>query len=194
MLWRSGNLVTFDSFWRPNQVPVRVCNRETRGESTLERLWLLVLDRPGRDGRPADRRHQRRDLRSRYEDFHAELVRGGNATLRVEKLDDERIVLDVNLSQSAGAQRPFAALRSMFVSEGNSDVARIGWRTKDSQLFQDDPVREFKRASASELWGASCPRGTTPVHPIWSSAISAGRSNSPRAKRRAAVPRAPPRA
>ena len=40
----------------------------------------------------------------------------------------------------------------MFVSEGNSDVARIGWRTKDSERWLQEPVMDFKRANAAELW------------------------------------------
>jgi hypothetical protein len=178
---------TFDSFWRPNQVPVRVGDRVENGLHLIQ-LWtwtngradeVLVLypadgywrarPKPAAnlrssvygssflvgpvetEGRPiVDIKDVAYDPESKT--FTLNFVRGGNATLRVEKLDDERIVLDVNLSQPAGAQRPFAALRSMFVSEGNSDVARVGWRTKDSQLFQDDPVMEFKRATASELW------------------------------------------
>jgi hypothetical protein len=84
--------------------------------------------------------------------FTLNFARGGSATLRVETINDERMVLDVNLSQSVGAQRPFAALRSMFVSEGNSDVARIGWRAKDSERWLQEPVMDFKRANASELW------------------------------------------
>ena len=75
-----------------------------------------------------------------------------SVTLRVETLDNVRMVLDVNLSQSVGAQRPFAALRSMFVNEGNSDVARIGLRAKDSQRWRQESVMEFMRATASELW------------------------------------------
>jgi hypothetical protein len=84
--------------------------------------------------------------------FTLNFVRGGAATLRVDKLDNERIVLDVNLSEAFGSARPFAALRSMFVSEGNSDVARIGWHAKDSQLWRQEQVMEFKRAGAAELW------------------------------------------
>jgi len=178
---------TYDSFWRPNQVPVRVGNRVENGLHLLQ-LWtsrhggfdeVLVLypadgywrARPmppsnlrwsaygssflvgpvESQGRPlVDIKDVAYDPETKT--FTLSFARGGSATLRVEKLDGERIVLDVNLSQSAGAQRPFAALRSMFVSEGNSDMARVGWRAKDSQLFQDDPVMEFKRATASELW------------------------------------------
>ena len=178
---------TFDSFWRPNQVPVRVGDRVENGLHLIQ-LWTWTNGRADEvlvlypaDGYWRARPKPAANLRSSVygssfligpvetegrpivdikdvaydpatKTFTLNFVRGGNATLRVEKLDDERIVLDVSLSQSVGAQRPFAALRSMFVSEGNSDMARVGWRAKDSQLFQDDPVMEFKRATASELW------------------------------------------
>ena len=178
---------TFDSFWRPNQVPVRVGDRVENGLHLLQ-LWtsrhggfdeVLVLypadgywrARPmpptnlrwsaygssfmigpvETEGRPIV---DIKDLA--YEPatktFTLNFVRGGSASLRVEKLDDERMVLDVSLSQSVGAQRPFAALRSMFVSEGNSDVARIGWRAKDSERWLQEPVMDFMRANAAELW------------------------------------------
>ena len=41
-------------------------------------------------------------------------------------------MLDVALERAGRAERPFAALRSMFVTEGNADVAQVGWRGKDS--------------------------------------------------------------
>jgi hypothetical protein len=177
----------FDSFWRPNQVPVRVGNRVENGLHLLQ-LWtarhggfdeVLVLypadgywrARPmppanlrwsaygssfligpvETQGRPVvDIKDLAYDPETKT--FTLNFVRGGSATLRVEMLNDDRMVLDVNLSESAGAQRPFAALRSMFVSEGNSDVARIGWRTKDSERWLQEPVMDFKRANAAELW------------------------------------------
>ena len=178
---------TFDSFWRPNQVPVRVGNRVENGLHLLQ-LWnarhggfdeVLVLypadgywrARPKppanlnwsaygssfligpveTQGRPlVDIKDIAYDPETKT--FTLNFARGGSGTLRVERLDAERMVLDVNLSQSAGAQRPFAALRSMFVSEGNADVARIGLRAKDSQRWQQEPVMDFMRADAAELW------------------------------------------
>jgi len=177
----------FDSFWRPNQVPVRVGNRVENGLHLLQ-LWssrhggfdeVLVLypadgywrARPKppanlnwsaygssfligpveTQGRPlVDIKDIAYDPETKT--FTLNFARGGNGTLRVERLDAERMVLDVSLSQSAGAQRPFAALRSMFVSEGNSDVARVGLRAKDSQRWLQEPVMEFMRADAAELW------------------------------------------
>jgi hypothetical protein len=83
--------------------------------------------------------------------FTLEFARGGSATLRLAKLDDERIVLDAALTQPV-ADRPFAALRSMFVTEGNADVAHVGWLAPGGQSWTRSPVMEFSRASAAELW------------------------------------------
>jgi hypothetical protein len=176
---------TFDSFWRPNQVPVRVGKKVENGlhlyssvraprwlrrgvvpyppmataraadaafEPATGRIRLVLHGRAGGSRRPPLIGIKDMAYDPETKTFTELFARGGSATLRVEKLDDERIVLDVNLSQSAGAQRPFAALRSMFVSEGNSDVARIGWRAKDNQLWREEPVMSFKRANAAELW------------------------------------------
>ena len=84
--------------------------------------------------------------------FTLNFARGGSATLRLDKLDQERIVLDVTLGAPVTADRPFAALRSMFVTEGNADVAQVGWRGKDIAAWTKQPVMDFKRASAAELW------------------------------------------
>jgi hypothetical protein len=79
-------------------------------------------------------------------------ARGGAAVVRLQTLDQERIVLEVTLEAAVAAERPFAALRSMFVTETDADVAQVGWRAKGSELWQRVPVMEFKRASAVELW------------------------------------------
>jgi hypothetical protein len=84
--------------------------------------------------------------------FTLNFARGGSATLRLDKLDQERLVLDVTLGAPIAADRPFAALRSMFVSEGNADVAHVGVRAKESQSWTQTPVMDFKRGSVAELW------------------------------------------
>ena len=182
--WLVG--LTFPSFWRPNQVPVRVGDRVETGFHLLQ-LWTW------RDGRadevlvlyPADGYWRARPLPpvnlrwSAYgssfligpietagrplvdikdvafepetHTFTLNFVRGGSATLRLDKLDQDRMVLDVNLGTTVSGG-PFAALRSMFVTEGNSDVAHVGWRAKGSAAWTKSPVMEFSRASAAELW------------------------------------------
>jgi hypothetical protein len=82
--------------------------------------------------------------------FRLQFVRGGGATLRLETLDQDRQVLDVTLDPVVDL--PFAALRSMFVTEINNDVAHLGWRVKGAQSWERAPIMEFKRASAVEVW------------------------------------------
>lgn len=179
--------LTFPSFWRPNQIPVRVGNRVETGFHLLQ-LWTRHQERAEEvlvlypaDGYWRARPLPPQSLRwSAYgssfligpveisgrpfvdikdvvfdpatRSFTLNFVRGGSATLRLDKLDQERIVLDVDLSAPVAADRPFAGLRSMFVTEGNADVAQVGWRGKDSPAWTQMPVMYFKGASAAELW------------------------------------------
>ena len=183
--WLVG--LTFPSFWRPNQVPVRVGDRVEIGFHLLQ-LWTW------RDGRadevlvlyPADGYWRARpmppvnlrwsaygssfllgpietagrplvDIKDVAFDpetntFALNFVRGGSASVRLDKLDQDRLVLDVQFSAPIVGDRPFAALRSMFVAEGNCDVAQVGWRAKGSAAWMKSPVMEFKQANAAELW------------------------------------------
>ena len=84
--------------------------------------------------------------------FRLAFTRGGSATLRVDKLDDEHQALEVTLDPPVGGNAPFAALRSMFVTETNNDVAQLGWRVKGGQAWERAGIMDFKRASAVEVW------------------------------------------
>jgi hypothetical protein len=179
--------LTFPSFWRPNQVPVRVGNRVETGFHLLQ-LWTRYQERAEEvlvlypadgywrarplppqtlrwsaygssfligpvetDGRPfVDVKDVEFDPATRT--FTTNFVRGGSATVRLDKLDQERIALDVTLGAAIAGDRPFAALRSMYVTEGNADVGHVGWRGKDAQAWTQAPVMQFKNASAAELW------------------------------------------
>ena len=178
--------LTFSSFWRNNQVPVRVGNRTETGFHLLQ-LWTRYQERAEEvlvlypaDGYWRARPLPPQNLRwSAYgssfligpvetggrpfvdisdvafdpdtHTFTLNFERGGSATLRLDALDQERIVLDVELTEPV-AGGPFAALRSMFVSEGNADVASVRWRAKGSAQLLQMPVMKFSRASAAELW------------------------------------------
>jgi len=83
--------------------------------------------------------------------FRLDFARGGAATLRLDSLDQERIALDVKLDEPI-SDLPFAALRSMFVTEVNNDVAQIGWRRNGTKAWQQEPVMTFRQADAVELW------------------------------------------
>jgi hypothetical protein len=84
--------------------------------------------------------------------FRLQFARGGSATLRLETLDTDKQVLDVTLDPPVGGDLPFAALRSMFVTEINNDVAHLGWRVKGAQSWARAPIMDFRRASAVEVW------------------------------------------
>ena len=82
--------------------------------------------------------------------FRLQFARGGAATLRLETLDQDRQVLDVTLDPVGDL--PFAALRSMFVTEINNDVAHLGWRAKGAPSWERQPIMDFKHAGAVEVW------------------------------------------
>lgn len=84
--------------------------------------------------------------------FSLAFARGGGATLRLDALDQDRIDLDVTIDPPVGANQPFAALRSMSVTETNSDVAQVAWREQGGALWGESPVMSFKHARAAEFW------------------------------------------
>jgi hypothetical protein len=133
-----------DGYWRARPLPPQNLRWSAYGSSFL--IGPVEVD-----GRPfVDIRDIAFDPATRT--FTLNFVRGGSATLRLDKLDQERIVLDVTLDPPVDGQRPFAALRSMFVTEGNADVAWLSWRRRSSQAWERAPVMSFTRANVAELW------------------------------------------
>lgn len=83
--------------------------------------------------------------------FTLKFTKGGSATVRMAATDESRHVLDVVLDRPvAGA--PFAAMRSMYVTEFNNDVARIAVREKGAKGWREDAIMAFKSAIATDLW------------------------------------------
>jgi hypothetical protein len=82
--------------------------------------------------------------------FRLALARGGGASLRVEAVDEEHIELAATLDPAV-APLPFAALRSMFVTETNADTAEATWLSRGARAFATAPVMDFQRASVTEF-------------------------------------------
>ncbi len=116
--------------------------------------------------------------------FHLAFARGGGATLRLAAVDEEHATLDVAFDTAPGDARPFAALRSMFVTETNADVAQLAWRSPGGTAYEVAPVMTFGRATALELW-AGPPPALAPQH-------ERARHDIPRFPRDAIEPRSPP--
>jgi hypothetical protein len=83
--------------------------------------------------------------------FTLAFERGGTATVKMAATDQKRHVLDVAFDRAIDG-RPFAALRSMYVTEFNNDVARIAVREKGASGWREESIMAFKRAVATDVW------------------------------------------
>jgi hypothetical protein len=83
--------------------------------------------------------------------FSLSFARGGGAQIAMKEVTTDRHVLDVTLQQAvAGA--PFAALRSMYVTEFNNDVARVAVRAPGAAGWREMPVMGFTGGPATDVW------------------------------------------
>ena len=83
--------------------------------------------------------------------FTLAFERGGSATVRMAKVDQSRHTLEVAFDRPVDG-RPFAALRSMYVTDFNNDVARIAVREKGARGWREDAIMAFERATATAVW------------------------------------------
>ncbi len=84
--------------------------------------------------------------------FLLKFKRGGTARIRLDKIDQEHMALDVTYSDAMPEGLPFASLRSMYAMQTMSDAARFAWRTKRGASWQEAEVIGFPGANATELW------------------------------------------
>lgn len=76
---------------------------------------------------------------------------GGSAKVHMATVDHQRHVLDVAFDKPV-AGRPFAAMRSMFVTDFNNDVARVAVREKGAKGWREAPIMAFDKALATDVW------------------------------------------
>jgi len=151
-LWTRANdraeevlvLYPTDGYWRARPLPPANLKWSAYGSSFLVGP-IEMKERPLVDIREIVFEPETRTFRLSF-------ARGGSATLRVATLDTERQVLEVTLDPPVAGGMPFAALRSMFVTEINNDVAQLRWRAKGAPSFERAGIMEFSRASATEVW------------------------------------------
>jgi hypothetical protein len=134
------------------------------------------------EGRPLVRiREVAFDPKSRT--FTLAFERGGSATVAMAKTDHNRHMLEVAFDTAVDG-RPFAALRSMHVTDSNNDVARIAVLDRGAKGWREEPIMAFKRATATDVWlGRVSPsRHNTSSPDMAFSAFSDG-SRTPRLQR-----------
>ena len=83
--------------------------------------------------------------------FRLAFADGGTGTIKVSKIDDDHIVLDVGFDQAI-VDKPFAALSSMYVTEFNADIARIALQRPDEKTWLEAPIMDFKTTRATKAW------------------------------------------
>ncbi|OYW31268.1 MAG: hypothetical protein B7Z45_10550, partial [Azorhizobium sp. 12-66-6] len=83
--------------------------------------------------------------------FALSFADGSSGRLRVAELDAERMVLDATLD-GAVAGRPFAALRSMYITQFNADVAQVAWKAEGAKGWQESGIMAFPGGAVLELW------------------------------------------
>ncbi len=77
---------------------------------------------------------------------------GNRAQVALGPLDEQRYRLEVTFARPI-AGKPFAAIRSMYVTRFNNDVADVAVLDEDKAAWSESPVMEFKgAANATELW------------------------------------------
>jgi hypothetical protein len=81
--------------------------------------------------------------------FALAFARGGSGRLTVTDARPDGLDLEIALTPPVPAGRPFAALRSMFVTPLQADVSEAGWRTA-SGIEERQPILDFATASVVE--------------------------------------------
>lgn len=77
---------------------------------------------------------------------------GSNGTLRIDGLDENRMVLDAALDRPVTGGKGFLALRSMYVTEFNNDVARIAIREPGAKGWREEALMPFTGGRATDIW------------------------------------------
>lgn len=88
--------------------------------------------------------------------FKLDFALGGSATIKLAHIDQNRQTLEVALDKPISG-KPFAGLRSMYVTEFNNDVARIAVREHSSKDggakgWREGPILDFRTSTASAVW------------------------------------------
>jgi len=190
--WRIVGM-TLPSFWRPQQVPVRVGARTDRGfhmlqifrkedGKALEALVLYPADgywriKPLPEERFGDGVYGSSFLLGPVEQgnrpvvdiasirivpkplaIHLRFVGGGSAVAKVSEISRTRTALDVRLSSPTANARPFAVLRSMYVTPDNADVSEVRWQESPEAAEQVLSLPDLKTLNGTHLrFGRSLP-------------------------------------
>jgi hypothetical protein len=83
--------------------------------------------------------------------FTLSFERGGQASMTMAEVGHDRHILDIAFDKPITGF-PFAALRSMYITEFNNDVSRVAVRPAGAKSWTEAPVMDFKGGRVTDLW------------------------------------------
>jgi hypothetical protein len=133
-----------DGYWRARPLPFGEMRWTAYGSSFLlgpvETQGRPVVDLKSIDFDPPSKT------------FSLEFARGGSARVTVGAIESTGIRLEVSYSDGMPNGLPFAAMRSMYVTDFNADVSRVAWRAGGQPGWGESAILPWKGGDITELW------------------------------------------
>lgn len=152
-LWKLGKtgsyevLVVYpqDGYWRTRPLPPQQLSATAYGSSFL----FGPIEQDG--GRPVVNIKEV-EFDPATLSFKLNFKDGSAGTLKLDSVDENRMVLDAVLDKPVTGGKAFVALRSMYVTEFNNDVARIAIREPGAKGWREELLMPFSGGKATDIW------------------------------------------
>lgn len=152
-LWKLGKtgsyevLVVYpqDGYWRTRPLPPQQLSATAYGSSFL----FGPIEQDG--GRPVVNIKEV-EFDPATLSFKLNFKDGSAGTLKLDSVDENRMVLDAVLDKPVTGGKAFVALRSMYVTEFNNDVARIALREPGAKGWREELLMPFSGGKATDIW------------------------------------------
>jgi len=132
-----------DGYWRPRPMSPKGFRNTAYGSSFL--IGPVEVD-----GRPLVKIKEV-SFDPKFRAFKMDFERGGSAVVQMTTIDTDRLALDVAFDRAIEG-RPFAMMKSMYITEFNNDVARIAVREKGATSWRQEGIMSFGGATATDIW------------------------------------------
>lgn len=152
-LWKLGKtgsyevLVVYpqDGYWRTRPLPPQQLSATAYGSSFLFGPIEQDAGRPVVNIKEVEFDPATLSFKLNFKD-------GSAGTLKLDSVDENRMVLDAVLDKPVTGGKAFVALRSMYVTEFNNDVARIALREPGAKGWREELLMPFSGGKATDIW------------------------------------------
>jgi hypothetical protein len=133
-----------DGYWRARPLPPEHLGWSAYGSS-------FIVGAVEVEGRPIAKLKEIEYIPAKNS-FLITYLDGNQATLTVEELTRDKILLDISFKQAI-KNKPFAALRSMYITRTNNDTAEVAVLEKGAKGWVETDIMGFKGAkSATDIF------------------------------------------